>query len=51
MYPWIFFLCFICLPLLVVALAGATTGTAASAVVDMASVRSLIANLFMRLSR
>ena len=50
-FLWIFFLCFICLPLLVAALAGVTMGTTISAVVHMASVKSLIANLLMRLSR
>ena len=43
------FLCFlICLLLLVPALAGVTMGTSASPVVQMASVKSRIANLLMR---
>jgi ABC-type uncharacterized transport system permease subunit len=48
---WIFFLFFsISLPPFVAALAGVTTGTITSAVAHMASVKSLIADLLMRLS-
>lgn len=51
--PWLIcLLCFlICLLLLVSALAGATVGTSTSAVADIASVNSRIANLVMRRSR